>query len=117
LNKRTVGNKKEERICEYLVENGYCVLEKNFFSRHGEIDIIATKGEYICFVEVKYRKDKSCGLPEEAVTLTKIRKICKTAVYYLYTHRQYYQKQMRFDVAAVLGEDIKYYENAFMYLE
>ena len=116
MNKRNLGNKKEEYVVNYLTQNGYDILEKNFYSRHGEIDIIARKDSYICFIEVKYRKNADVGMPEEAVSISKMKKICKTSQYYLYTHREYDSLQMRFDVAAVLGEDIIYYENTFSFI-
>ncbi len=106
----------ELRICDHLEKNGYAVLERNFTGKFGEIDIIATDGKYICFVEVKYRKDLRTGFPEEAVGIRKIRRICKTAAYYLSTHRQYASLQMRFDVASILGDKLSYYENAFDYI-
>lgn len=117
MNKRAVGSEKESIIADYLSDNGYTIIERNFFSRSGEVDIIALKDKYICFVEVKYRKNKTCGMPQEAVSLNKMKKICKASMYYLYTHRQYASYQIRYDVAAILAEDITYYENAFCYVE
>lgn len=116
MNNRTKGYEKEEAVCGFLKDRGYRIIERNFNCRHGEIDIIARKDIYICFVEVKYRNSDKSGLPEEAVTLSKIKKICKTAVYYLYSHREYYAFQMRFDVAAVDDKEIRYYENAFEFI-
>ena len=54
-------------------------------------------------------------MPEEAVSPAKIKKICKTSAYYMYSHPQFSGLQVRFDVASVLGEDITFYENAFEY--
>ena len=54
FNKRTIGADKEQLAAEYLIDNGYTVLERNFRSRTGEIDIIASKDNYLVFIEVKY---------------------------------------------------------------
>lgn len=116
MNNRKTGNEKEEKVCEYLEDKGFRVIERNFNSRHGEIDIIALSDSFICFVEVKFRSTNKSGLPEEAVTPGKMKKICKTANYYLYTHREFYSRQMRFDVAAVDDKEIRYYENAFPFV-
>ncbi len=116
MNSRSIGKEKEREACEYLIENGYEILETNFNSRQGEIDIIARIDEYICFTEVKYRKSAKTGLPEEAVSISKMKKISRTALYYLYQNPQYSKLQMRFDVLAIEDEDIRFYENAFMFV-
>ena len=116
LNKRETGSKYESMVCEYLTDRGYRILDRNFISRYGEIDIIAANEGYICFIEVKFRKDRGSGLPEEAISTAKIRKICKTSAYFMYLHPQYSGLQIRFDVASVLSDEINYYENAFEYL-
>ena len=117
MNKRTQGAVKEQMICDYLTGNGYRVVDCKLHSgRAGEIDIIALKDNFICFVEVKFRKDSKMGMPEEAVSPNKIKKICRASDYYMLMHKQYYGLQVRFDVAAILGEEIRYYENAFPYM-
>ena len=60
MNKRQTGTDYESLAAKYLVEQGFTIIEKNYRNRTGEIDIIARDGEYICFVEVKYRKDDRC---------------------------------------------------------
>ena len=117
MNKRETGSKYESLVCEYLNDHGYTVTDRNFHSKYGEIDIIAVKNSYICFVEVKYRKDTQKGMPQEAINPSKIKKICKTSAYYVFSHSQYSGLQIRFDVASVLGDNITYYENAFDYVE
>lgn len=117
MNKRKIGNVYEEKVCTFLKQRGYIILNQNYYCRFGEIDIIAQKDEYICFVEVKYRKNTLCGMPEDAVTISKMKKICKTAQFYIFSHKQYYDYQMRFDVVSVLDNGIKIYENAFDYIQ
>lgn len=116
MNKRKIGNEKEILAVNELSSNGYTILEKNYSCRHGEIDIIGLDKNCICFVEVKYRSTAMSGLPEEAVSINKMKKICKTSQFYLYSHKEYLNYQMRYDVVAILGNDIKIYKNAFFYV-
>ena len=75
-------------------------MERNFTSYRGEIDIIALYNETIIFIEVKTRTQAYCGLPAEAVTLSKIKQLYKVAEYYLYLHHMLDAK-VRFDVIEV----------------
>ncbi len=50
---RAKGNLAEDKACKFLDENGFMIVERNFYSRFGEIDIIASKDEVLHFVEVK----------------------------------------------------------------
>ena len=113
LSNRAVGSLKENLAVEYLLENGFEILDRNYYNRHGEIDIIAKKNEIVSFVEVKYRKNILSGRPEEAVSVKKQIKISKTAHYYIYTHNMYNKYQFSFDVLAIEGENIRYTPNAF----
>lgn len=81
MNNREFGAKGEDLACEYLVKNGYKIVERNLhFSRFCEIDIIAKFKNKTIFVEVKTRKNNDFGSPFEAVTKTKYNNI-KTGVY------------------------------------
>lgn len=112
-NKRTIGSQQEQFAADYLVEHGYRIIEKNFFARHGEIDIIAKDEAYLVFVEVKYRTNTKNGLPEEAVSRRKQQSIIKAATYYLYRHGISFDTPCRFDVVVVLKDTITLYKNAF----
>ncbi len=110
LNKGKFGETLAEN---YLKKNGYKIIEKNFRTKYGEIDIIAEKGNYIIFVEVKYRKNPEFGKAEEAVSPVKIGKIKKTAEFYL---NNFYNKAKipRIDVIAINSFkklEIKHYKN------
>jgi putative endonuclease len=113
MNNRKIGNQKEELAAAYLSKYGFRTVEKNFRIRQGEIDIIGYDQEVLVFVEVKYRANQSAGLPEEAVSLTKQRQICKTAMFYLQKHRLGIDIPCRYDVVAIEGETIRWYRNAF----
>ena len=71
MNKREIGSGYEEMAAAYLIEQGYKIVARNFSGRRGEIDIIARDGEYLVFVEVKYRRDERQGSPAEAVDYRK----------------------------------------------
>lgn len=113
MNKRSVGSSYEEIAAAYLIKEGYQILERNYRSRQGEIDIVAKDGDVLVFIEVKYRKDLSSGYPEEAVTYKKQCSIRNTARYYLYTHGSCQDTACRFDVVAILGKEIKLIKDAF----
>ena len=83
-----------------LVKRGYRVLEQNFRCRYGEIDIVAEEGTDLVFVEVKTRRGQSYGLPEEAVTPRKARKLTEVASCYLDQHACS-ERSWRIDVVAV----------------
>ncbi len=110
---RSVGAAYEERACAYLVSNGYGILARNFSMRGGELDIVAKKDGLIVFVEVRYRADDAHGDPLETVTPRKIRRVCKTAQYYLVKNGYPGDVPVRFDVIAVNGEKLNHIENAF----
>lgn len=74
MNTKVIGDYGEKLARRYLWLHGYRIVEKNYRSRHGEIDIIARKGKYIVFVEVKTRSDNDVtrfGRPARAVNYEK----------------------------------------------
>lgn len=115
MNQRETGTVYEEKAAAYLAQNGVQILERNFYCRQGEIDLIGIQGNNLVFVEVKYRKREGKGLPEEAVTAAKQKKICRTSDYYRSRNQRYFGYQVRYDVVAILGERITWYQNAFPY--
>jgi len=84
--KCAIGGAGEAIAAEYLVREGYAIREKNFRSRYGEIDLIASRGDRLYFVEVKWRGGKTYGGSLAAITPVKQRRIRKTAAYYLLTN-------------------------------
>lgn len=116
MNKRKIGKDYENQAEKYLESYGFRILERNFRVRQGEIDIIGYHKGILVFVEVKYRKDEKKGLPEEAITLKKQRQICKVAEFYLMRHPLKEGVSCRYDVVAICGEKICWYENAFSHI-
>ncbi len=98
------GKKGEDIALEILVKNGYKIIDRNFSSRFGEIDIVALDGPTLVFVEVKTRQSTKFGLPQEAVTPQKIYRIKKTAEYYSLIHPEL-PKRLRIDVVAIIIEN------------
>lgn len=116
MNKRQIGAEQEAAACAYLEQNGVTIVERNYRTRLGEIDLIGLHEGYLVFVEVKYRAGADCGFPEEAVTAAKQRTICKVAEWYLYTHEQTAEKAprgVRYDVVAILNAQVRWIQNAF----
>ena len=103
MNKRSFGAVGEKIAADYLEENGFTILDKNFRSgRFGEIDIIAAECEYLCFIEVKTRTSSLYGTPIEAVGYEKRKKIKALAWIYI-KQKNLGEKNMRFDIVEVTG--------------
>ena len=105
-----LGKTGEDIAVEYLIEKNYKIIERNFYCKNGEIDIIALKDNYLIFIEVKTRSSTEYGLPSEAVTKKKLESLYKTAKYYVYT-RNLQDEFIRFDVIEVYCKNSKYEVN------
>ena len=116
MNKRTVGARTEDEAARFLTQCGLKIKEMNFRCRFGEIDIVAADGEYTVFVEVKYRKTARAGHPEEAVGISKAKKISKVSDYYRVRRKLPDDAKLRFDVVAIEGGEFRWYKNAFDYI-
>lgn len=112
-NKRQIGTAYEQLAVNYLKEQEYEIVTCNYRNRTGEIDIIAKDGEYLCFVEVKYRSDDRAGSGLYAVDIRKQRNIIRVAQYYMMQHGLDEWTPCRFDVVSIDGEDITLLQNAF----
>ena len=116
MDKKTIGDKGESFAARLYEKLGYTVIERNYHSRFGEIDLIAESDSELCFVEVKSRKQTALGNPAEAVDYRKQKKLTLTAMKYLGENESF--KQTRFDVLEVWQENgriVSYnlIENAF----
>lgn len=114
--KQEIGKKGESIAVRYLKKQGYKIVEQNYRSKVGEIDIIARDKKTLVFVEVKTRSSRSFGSPKWAVTPKKQKAISMTALYYLKMTNQT-GANARFDVVSILarGEapEIELVRNAF----
>lgn len=112
--KRQVGDFGEEITAEYLENNGYRIIDRNYAKPFGEIDIIAIKDDLIAFVEVKTRKSDSFAYAAEAVDFYKQQRIRRASQAYL-MEKNMSDFLMTFDIAEVYLDTrkINYIENAF----
>jgi putative endonuclease len=113
------GREGESAALTFIKKKGYRILEKNFRSKVGEIDIIAEQDGVIVFIEVKARTNHEFGHPLNALTPAKQRKIIQTAQSFL-ARKRLSEKPMRFDVVALTSKsenddswEIELLENAF----
>ena len=120
MSTKEIGDFGENCVVEYIKKSGYEVIEKNYHTRFGEIDIIAKDKECTVFIEVKTRKSSLYGNASEYVNPKKQEKIIKSALSYL---KDIENTEIRFDVAEVyyieknnkfLLKEINYIENAFL---
>ena len=116
MNTRKAGAEYEALAEQYLKKQGIEIIEKNYRNRKGEIDLIGRDQEYLIFFEVKYRKSEKTGNPAEAVTFYKQKKICQVADYYRLIHGISEFSAIRYDVIAICGDEITWYQNAFSHI-
>lgn len=98
--RRQFGISGEDAAIQHLLENGYRIVQRNFSTRIGEIDIIAEDGKVLVFVEVKARKNSHFGSPFEAVTPKKQKKISMVALEYM-SKNGLADVEARFDVIGI----------------
>lgn len=113
MNKRLIGKKYEDLACEYLKKKSYEIVDRNFFAKQGEIDIIAKNEGYLCFIEVKYRKENGLTSGLDAIDKKKQETIYNVAKYYLYKNKLNEDTACRFDVLSIDGDKITLIKNAF----
>lgn len=117
----SIGNIGEEAAVQALKKRGYKIIERNYRTKMGEIDIIAKDGEYTVFVEVRLRKSNAFGSPADTIDERKQQKIIKTAQLYA-VKNDIYDTPMRFDAVLInaetdgeklVNEEIQIIKNAF----
>ena len=115
MNSKEKGDRGEKIAAEYLTEKGYTIIERNFRSKWGEIDIVAVKADSLSFIEVKSWNKYSDSELEYSINRGKKNRIIKTAKVFLNRNPLYYKKRPAFDVI-YLGEkdgQIRHIESAF----
>jgi putative endonuclease len=117
MDRQEVGKLGEKAAWKFLKKRGYRIRETNFRCRHGEIDIIAQKKDYLVFVEVRTKSNLDFGTPEESITAAKKKKLIASALTYTNTHQDL-PPLWRIDVVAIELDDkgkpkrIEHIENA-----
>lgn len=112
------GREAESLACDYLQRRGLSLLQRNYRSRHGEIDLIMHGKDSLVFVEVRYRRQAHFGSGAESVDRRKQSRIAACAQHYLQRHPQAAARPCRFDVVAISGAGtgtpaIEWIQNAF----
>jgi putative endonuclease len=97
------GRRAETLACEYLRARGLELVERNYRSRFGEIDLIMDDRDCLIFVEVRYRRQARYGSGAESVDLRKQARLIACARHYLMRHPRAAQRPCRFDVVAIGG--------------
>lgn len=115
--RRAQGDAAEERACRHLDRSGFTIVERNYRTKSGEIDIVARKGGVLVFVEVRSLEVSDFGTPEESVTPAKRRRIVGAARHYLSNVPSSSWREARFDVIAIEGSGdaaaLRHYPAAF----
>ena len=99
------GRTGEELAAEFLSKQGIEIIERNYHTKFGEIDLIGFDKSTIIFIEVKLRSNDNFGSPVEAVTQAKLKRIYNSALWYISEHKSNYD--YRFDVIAIRKDNIK----------
>lgn len=112
--RHVLGAGAEERAAAFLEQQGLHILERNVKLKVGEIDMVATDGDTLVFVEVRARTHPDQVHPAATVTPAKQRRVVRCAMAYC-QQRKVRDTMIRFDVVAVLGPrgGIEHYPNAF----
>ncbi len=121
MNNISIGKLGESYSEKFLIAHSYLILQRNFHSRYGELDIIAIDQNIIphqlIFVEVKTRTSDLFGLPQESVTYSKRSKMLKTAIHFINSSTQNLPHIWRMDAIAVKLDrslklaEIKHFKN------
>ncbi len=111
------GLSGEKMAVMYFMEKGFTILGQNWRHAHLEVDIIASKDGILHFIEVKTRRTKKFGYPEEAVSKKKIQNLINAAEEYVYQNPEW--KRIQFDILSISilkGEPVEYFLIEDIYL-
>ncbi|MFD1094347.1 YraN family protein [Salegentibacter chungangensis] len=112
-----LGKNGEELAADYLMQQGYEIVARNFRFQKAEVDIIALKDELLAVIEVKTRSTTSFGDPKEFVKGRQIRQLIKAIDHFV--EEQQLNVEVRFDIVTVVknksGTEIRHFENAFFH--
>lgn len=113
---RKIGEKAERLAQKYLEQKGLTLITNNYHCHRGEIDLIMDDGNFLVFIEVRYRKNDTYGSAAESITRVKQSRLLATANHYLQNEKLYRDNSCRFDVITVSGQynpQIEWIKNAF----
>jgi len=104
---RAKGNVAEEKACTFLFDNGFSIIEQNFYSRFGEIDIIAVKNNVLHFIEVKSGDDYELAI--QNITRSKLSKLLRTGDVYM--KKNGFDGDYEYDAVIVTHQEVLHVEN------
>jgi len=113
---RIYGFKQENIALKFLKKRGLKLIEQNYNTKLGEVDLIMREGNTIIFIEVRYRRSSAYGSACESVTYYKQQKIIKASTVYLQRNNLYDRVNIRFDIIAISSDSIhpiEWVKNAF----
>ncbi len=116
MNTKLTGNQGEKRASAYLESKGFEIIERNWRTNRGELDIIAVKNDILVFVEVKTLPNGTLDMIQRELNSQKRQRIIKTSKRFLLKHREYNNSYVRFDVIVIDMpglEPVYHIENAF----
>jgi len=116
MNTKKTGAEGKTRACKYLLSHGFAIIERNWRTKGGEIDIIAYKNDILVFVEVKTLPNGTMDMIQRELNYQKRQRIIKTSKRFLLKHREYNNSYVRFDVIVIDMpgfESVYHIENAF----
>lgn len=116
MNTKSIGYEGEYRAAKYLESKGFEIIERNWRTKLGEIDIIAVKNDILVFVEVKTLPNGTLDMIQRELNNQKRQRIIKTSKRFLLKHREYNNSYVRFDVIVIDMpglEPVYHIENAF----
>ena len=98
MNTKQLGDNGENRAVQYLLQNDFSIIDRNWRTRNGEIDIIAYKDSTVVFVEVKTLPNATVDMLKAVLNHQKLQRILKTSKRFLLNHREYNNSYIRYDV-------------------
>ena len=102
--RKSIGRRGEEFAAMFLQEKGFRLIDQNWRCLFGEIDLIVQRGEEVRFIEVKSRRSRTYGLPQESVTRTKLRHLARSIEWWISRH-PHPPTHYQVDVVALLWEN------------
>lgn len=102
---KLIGNHGEEIAKNFLINNGYKILDMNYRTKYGEIDIICSYDDILIFCEIKSRYTNSFGSPMESVTYYKQKQIIRLSKIYLLVNKLY-NYNVRYDIIEIIFNNI-----------
>ncbi len=114
MSKSGTGKQGEDQAAAFLTDKGFTVIERNYYSPCGEVDIVCINDDILVFVEVKAWSSFGIEQLEQGINKRKQQRIIETAKYFLSTHRKYNSMAIRFDVIFIGTGGITHFSSAFM---